>query len=156
LRNQLRPDGIPGNVPVFFRKVLVIPEAVIKEVHLPFDTELGGCPTFPLSDGFADSAFTGKGQKRVAVIWHQQENMRIPMIVIVPEFHGIQEMIGSRVDRELVHRAIPAANCNKPDGPGGINPGRGFVGQGATSGKHQQSKWIFNFPGELKINGFRN
>ena len=60
-------------------------------------------------------------------------------------------MIGGGVDRELVRRAIPAANGHKPDGLGGINPRRGFVWQGAASGNHEERKWNSKFSGELKM-----
>ena len=75
---------------------------MIKEVRLPFDAEVGGCPPFPLADRIADFPVSGKREQRVTVVGHQEENMRIPMALLMPEFHGIQELFRDGMDGELV------------------------------------------------------
>jgi hypothetical protein len=107
---------------------------MVKKIGLPTDAALRSDPMFEVADRFGPAAIGRKAHQCVGVIRHQDEQPRIPPVVLVTKCDRIANEIRHLRQCELLESARLGVQSEEPNFSGRIDPLRRFVWERATAG----------------------
>jgi len=157
------PHGILENVAKLRTERFLATQPMLEEIGLPDHSEIRSSPVFPVPDGFCQRSIWRESEQTMAVIGHHEENVRIPIVLLVIEFDRLKNSPWCFTRNQLVDASLLAADRQEPNLLCWIDPIRNVVRQQlASSHRVKVGKPLRGFPllffgiaHSLKLDGTR-
>jgi hypothetical protein len=89
------PDRIQPDIRRFLLQVVLIADAMIEEISLPWNAKISGLIGLPFPDHFAQRFVVWKAEQGMQVVGHEQEQSAVPSSLHVIEFGRLQQDRGN-------------------------------------------------------------